>query len=837
MGEKNKEHVVHLVPQFHYDVEYLKAYDDYLPVVFDNLLEAQKILSAHPEYTFLVEQVLSLEEFFEKYPELLPDFRRFAQEGRLEISGGYYVMADLNMPSGESLLRQIIYGRRWLKEHLDVTPAIFHGGDCIGHNAQLPQLVAKCGYRGYIFERAIDRMDHEDNFLWQGIDGTRIPTHWWRMGYGGCGPFSEDEARDLAHLREAIEATKRNATSNHLLLAQGGDFVKPSASVPERIKRWNALHPEDRISFSTFKDYFEAVSWSGLETCEGEFNPDRQGTYSSRIKIKQTNRELENAIFCVEALSTLAHCQAKIPYPEQALDEAWKHILINQFHDIIWGTIVDQAMVNVVERQKKAKALLSQMIEERLAALSSNDQNEGDKRIIIFNPLPNPGEMPLEIDVGSTDSFQVVNEEGTPIETQQEGRELIFVDRLPPMGCQVYYLKRSDQKTGKIAPPKGEKAFTIENKFYKMEIAPSGVISSLILNENNQEFVDQSRPWFNNICLQTDHGDLWQYYEGPLSDGGPFGSQQDKIDDPLPKGPLQSKNGRRTVGIVQHSKDGAPQVELIENGPVRYRIRVQAELAFWVMKVAFVQYITMYRNLRRIDFQTEIMPEKGKHYRIRAAFPTTIKDGTIQYEIPFGSITRPQGEFPALNWISYSNEGKGLCLLNKGLPGNNVTDGVVMLSLMRSVAMEYKGSSETAFEQGTPHSFSYAIIPYRKSEEGDLRFAWEGQRFNLPLYYRTEETESGHIERDKCISTLFEWTPRNVICSALKMSDEKIVLRVYESEGRETKCKIVSSLKIDRCFESNCLEEPIAELTVAGNSFEVNLSPFEIKTFVVALHY
>jgi alpha-mannosidase len=94
-------------------VEYLKAYYEYLPIVFDNLIEAHQILSAFPEYSFLVEQVLSLEEFFKKYPELLPDFRKFVQEGRLELSGGYCVTADLNMPSGESLLRQILYGRRW----------------------------------------------------------------------------------------------------------------------------------------------------------------------------------------------------------------------------------------------------------------------------------------------------------------------------------------------------------------------------------------------------------------------------------------------------------------------------------------------------------------------------------------------------------------------------------------------------------------------------------------------------------------------------------------------------------------------------------------------------
>jgi len=124
-----EEYTIHLVPQFHYDVEYLKTYEDYLPIVFDNLLEAHKILSHYPEYSFLVEQVLLLEVFFKEYPKLLPDFKRFAEEKRLEVSAGFYIMADLNMPSGESLVRQLVYGRKWLKENLGFYPKVFHGGD------------------------------------------------------------------------------------------------------------------------------------------------------------------------------------------------------------------------------------------------------------------------------------------------------------------------------------------------------------------------------------------------------------------------------------------------------------------------------------------------------------------------------------------------------------------------------------------------------------------------------------------------------------------------------------------------------------------------------------
>jgi len=282
-------------------------------------------------------------------------------------------------------------------------------------------------------------------------------------------------------------------------------------------------------------------------------------------------------------------------------------------------------------------------------------------------------------------------------------------------------------------------------------------------------------------------------------------------------------------------------MELIQDGPIYSKVKVQGDLvsqegqriSFTPWKIPFIQYITIYKNLRRIDFTTEIHPEKGKYYRIRVAFPTTIKNGRIEHEIPFGKITRLQGEFAALNWMSYSDKEKGICLLNKGLPGNNVTDGIIVLSLMRSVAMEYKGPSKDAFEENTDHSFSYAIIPFSKAEEENLNFAWQAQQFNMPLYYHIEHNKGISSKQNKSISGLFTWEPRNVICSTLRMSGKKVVLRIYESEGRETKLKIISQLKISKIQETNCLEEPITDLKINENSFEVKLNPFEVKTFLL----
>ncbi len=108
-----KKRQIHLVPQFHHDVEYVLPMEPYLEICFENLLAAHELLSKHPSYAFLVEQVFLLERFFEEYPSLRKSFRRYSEEGRLEASPATYTMGDLNMPSGESFIRQVLTGRRW----------------------------------------------------------------------------------------------------------------------------------------------------------------------------------------------------------------------------------------------------------------------------------------------------------------------------------------------------------------------------------------------------------------------------------------------------------------------------------------------------------------------------------------------------------------------------------------------------------------------------------------------------------------------------------------------------------------------------------------------------
>ena len=304
--------ITHLVPSFHYDIEYLLPKGAYQEICFENLLEVHRLLKEYPNYTFRVEQVFLLEEFFTEYPSLTDDFRRFAQEGRFEVVAGMYSMADINMPSGESILRQLVIGKHWCEGILGVTPRVLDMGDCTGHPAQMPQIAGHCGYDYYLFERAVDDVERQCEIRWRGIDGTEIPTYWLGVhGYSGWG-YVSGGVNDQERLSELNQKLDRHCISDHRVLAHGGDFQYPYERGIEAVEKWNAAN-STQIHYSTYERALSKVDFSQapLETCD--WNPDRQGCYSSRIRLKQENRECESLLRTAEAASALAQLMYGLP--------------------------------------------------------------------------------------------------------------------------------------------------------------------------------------------------------------------------------------------------------------------------------------------------------------------------------------------------------------------------------------------------------------------------------------------------------------------------------------------------------------------------------------------
>ena len=862
--------VIHLVPSFHYDIEYLLSEGPYLEICFQNLLEAHRLLSNYPEYSFRVEQVYLVERFFQEYPSLLNDFRRFAREGRFEAAAGMYAMADINMSSGESIIRQLAVGKRWCRDVLKLEPRALDMGDCTGHPAQMPQIARVCGYDYFVFERATDDVKRKCEIRWQGIDGTEIPAYWLAVGgYAGWGYISRGGG-DGNRLREIAEQLERHCLSDNRVLAQGGDFHFPYERGIETVRKWNEENPHVLIRYSTYERGLDAVDFSDAPLETREWNPDRQGCYSSRIRIKQGNRECESLLYTAEAASVLALVAFASPSDSDGLSRAWKLTFLNQFHDIFWGTHRDSAYEHALERIGRVRMICGNIIEDVLRMCIGTDS--GEKRTAVFNPLPwkrrawlQPGRMVTlpacgvavvssgeAVDAPTAAALAVgPSDGGTPAAGAPAAGS--------PAG--VFHVEKTDGG-----------GWNLETPIYSLRIAPSGVISSLRRRDTNTEFVDTRRPFSGALCYQTDRGDLWQYYDGPLHDGGPHGPCQDLVDDPYPEeAHSTTKNGRRLYLDAIDNRNG-PSAELaVEElfegrmvislkGVLNRKFPSFREFSSEGIRIEWAQRLTLCAEDPLIEIHLDTHHQAGKWYRLRAAFFTDIRGGTILHEIPGGRFVRPEGEFAVQYYFAYFNDTKGLLVLNRGLPGANVTDGAMMLSLMRSVSIHTRVESDRAFEVGERHSFDYAILPFdveeNQSGEQALNALQPGRRgleFNNPPYLYS--SPSGLVQdafrkmSEPALNSpppeLFELESTSVVCTAIYPSERGIVIRLVETGGREA-AGLEAGAELSFCRDINSAEQTNALLETevqllpdegcpTGNRLTLTFRSFEIKTIVVNL--
>ncbi len=853
------EYKIYIVPHFHYDVAYCDTFEGYLKRSFANLIEMLNIMEKFPEYRFLIEQVILVKEFWDRFPEHRVRLKELASEDRIELAPGMFVMPDMNLINGESLIRQVEFGRRWSKNELGISPKTCWIADCWGHHAQLPQILKKCGYGYYAFSRAmrLDIIDRSE-FYWQGLDGTAILTHWMPVGYDGFTfhgftykPMHEEvleyetdgmtpEEFDLKRIADRLEKLSEHGAGRIILLPDGTDFGRPQLYAPRLVKEWNKRHPDKKIKFALAADAFGA--WEKekdeIPTVSGDFNPAFQGTYCSRIDIKQNNRFLENFIDIDERLSScLSIAGIDRNRYDAKVDESIGLMLYNQFHDIICGSIIDEAYEDTLNKYDRARHIVNEAIASCMDNLFITDSSrKGKMALFAFNSMCKDrrdiASCQISFSQDGIKGIRMSDKDGREVPVQIAGTEsvlrydtpqntkfhFIFPVELPALGYTAYKIELTTKENRPYPSSLKAQDETIENRFYKLKLSENGTIHSLVHKGSGLEFIDPEYPYFNDIVFQTDQGDFWEYYHAPV-DGGLRIVRT--YPDPYPL----SQQSRGQEAVFSHQKPNGFKV--IETGPVRLTVKIEGKIAFWATTWEYTQYIYLYDNIRRIDFKTEFIPA-GKQYRIRVCFPTNIRNGRVLYEIPFGIQERPQGEYPAMNWIEYKDEDKGLCLLNRGIPGSNVTDRVLMLSLFRAVDMgPGKYECQSGYGIGKKQVFEYSLIPFVKGDE-DYKPWLHGYEFNHPVV-----TRAGVLKKEvKPEKSLFSLTPDNVVLSCLRNLGDKILVRIYEAEGKGGEFELRFPSGFSSVYETNSLGENPVQVKLSGKSLRGMLKPFEIKTFL-----
>jgi alpha-mannosidase len=830
-----------IIPHIHWEGAVFKTREEYLDMGLPYIEKALYLLKKYPDYRFVLDQMCYVRPFLERYPAEVAVFRRFLNEGRLEIVGGTDTMNDNNVPSGESLVRQYLLSKSYFREKLGYDVTAGWALDTYGHNAQMPQILKLAGMKSYWFWRGVPTLTTPSEFSWQGLDGTQIPALWLPTGYGPLDsvPATVEQFGNL--LRNRYDSLAPASSGADRVLLAGSDVSGPDEALPSVVAGFNQAGGPLIAQLATPAEFEVAVAKrSPRPVLRGELNPIFQGTFSTLIELTQERRRMESLLTDTEKMSVAASLMRLEPHPE-IIDEAWEPVLFNERHDI--ADMVDKEYEEELRDYEHVRRLAEGEFHRASDALIEHINTAGDGLpLIVFNSLSWPRTDVAEVNIGFSDpgvqSFAVRDSKGKSVPIQflnvtrngdgviREARIAFIVHDIPAVGYAVYHAVPNVPGSS-VAPPISDDWYnmtpeswaegrgTMENEFYRATVdLRTGAMISLIQKDNHWEVL--AHPG-NVVAREYDGGDFWEL-RGPLG----IGAQ-------AVKRPVLAPGGNDIQWSSNFGGFGKVSV-----GPVFSEFKITHPLG----KNAFGTRVRMYRDLRRIDIATDLTNQE-EFVRYRAVFPTTLHKATVTGEIPFGAIERPQNaEYPVQNWMDYGDGNKGVALLNRGLPGNNVADGQLIVSLLRSARFgDYPElglrSSDVGLEIGRRHTLEYAIVPHT----GDWRSAqlWRaGLEFNNPLVVQTAATHSGDLPSQW---GLLDISSDHVVVSALKPGkDGVVVLRVYEAAGKPAQgVHARFHGKISDVHEANLLEDAGAPVASGAEGFTFDLKPFEIKTFRLRL--
>jgi alpha-mannosidase len=845
---------VRILSHSHYDAEVFMVERETLEIGYANLLGALQLLRANPSFKFALDQTCLIEPFLKTYPEERGFLRQMVEAGQLEIVGGMHSMPDENIPGGESFIRNVLYGKSYCERELQVDVRAGWPLDPFGHHPQIPQLMRKCGFDYAAFSRLMKR-DSPSEFIWQGIDGSQLFCHWMHKSYAvfSFAPGSLPEFKKFVGPR--IKLLQERAVTSNLIAPAGGDLTPVEPQLLKMVEEFNHSQDEYELVFGTPTECMQALQASAEEAgiqfplVMDDLNPVFHGCYSARIAVKQWNRRLETLLLNAEKFDALAQ-PLGTPSQTQQIWQAWRGVLFNQAHDIICGAEIDPVYENAIDRFKVSQAIAETCLETSLGAIAGQVDTSGEGiPLVIFNSLGWERSDVVECDVAFSepDAFElaVLDSAGSPAASDlltcerfengslKRARVLFIARQVPAFGYEVYRITKAQGPAPQTDlatshPYGGLLRFELdrgwlENAFYRLEFDLwNGTITSLYDKANQWEVLPESLRMGNLLVKEADYGNFWQY-NGPC--------KGDALYPMEGRYPLPAFHANQVDFAHNYHGDGN-----IIAGNARVEFRIAAPFG----RGQYAARVRLYAGMPRIDIQTTLVNQDEK-VRYRAALPTSIQGGTITYEIPFGAIERPEGEFPAQNWIDYSVEGRGVTLLNCGLPGNNVVDGVMLLSLMKCTILEggygdmkLADVTQAAYEKGKAHIFDYAVIPHT----GDWRSAQSyrrGAEFNVPLVPLKPEKHSGRLpQKQSFISILANGAdPTSIVLSSVKTCSGGMIVRLYEAAGRpqEDVC-LDFAWAASLASEVNLVEKEARPLALQNEGRRLCLSfgPFEIKT-------
>ena len=622
---------LYMIGNTHFDPAWLWTWDEAMAGIRATFRAALERMEEDSEFVYSFCTPAVFDWIRETDPALFEQIQKRAAEGRWDVSAeGWWLQPDCNAPSGESLIRQGLYGQRYLMEHFGRRATTVFNFDSFGHGPMLPQILKKCDLHYYVFSRPAPKEQalEKELFAWRSADGSEVLA--FRADADGVGKYNHQTEDFIRIHRENLEACDHDLMLVYGVSDHGG---APTKQAIRDIHKLNEEFGDVPVKMAGTTEFFQAQKDQVTAAFTGELMTRYYGVFSNKNEIKRNNRRAEYALSRAEKASCFAEMLGCRPYPGEKLTECWKDVMFNQFHDVLGGACIPQCYEDARDLHGRAIQSANEITHFALQAITRQVKMLGNNEdavwnLCVFNPSGRPYSGILEAEVQWIWEFpwyfggiELIDETGavhkTQIVTERSKvpgfrSRFAFHAEIPAFGYRTYAVRKTEQE--------------IRRDFGDTDIRSPFVF---------RVFEDNGDVW----CFKTTDG------YGPM------------CEEPV----LES---RKTV----------------EKGDILTTVK-----QVWRFRDSILEeYITRYRENDAIDYQYRVNWNE-KHKVLKLIPAAGQSPDSVLAAVPGGSILRPMDgrEYPVGQWIRWGEGEAGVTLLLDGVFAYN-TGEMPQLTLLRS---------------------------------------------------------------------------------------------------------------------------------------------------------
>jgi len=764
--------------------------------------------------------------WMEDHPQLLAEIRDAVARGQWEPVGGWWVEPDANVPSGEALARQGLYGQRYFEKVLGRRARVAFLPDTFGHPGTLPQLFRQAGLEYFIFMRpGANELELPSNlFRWRSPDGSQVLA-------ARVETYSTNPVYVQMSLERNLDWRPADAQVWVHLFGVGNHGGGPTRKAIASIREANADPNWPTLRFGSLQSFFAAHEGrTDLPVVDRELQHHARGCYSAYSPIKTLNRQAEETLLAAEKWAAVASFYG-LSYPRERLEHAWRLLLFNQFHDILAGSAIPAAYADAGNELGEAIAVADRARYSALQVIAQRiDTRRGERTaaeiepirrvrwspeswtvdlgdgtpVVVFNPNPWPRTemVAVELNEWGAEDLRIVDDRDRPV-LHQLGRSesvaaarphVMFTAEVPALGYRVYRVV--DEPAPALpadAPPLSATETVLENRWWRLELDPAtGALSRLWDKERNLQLL-----------------------------AGP-GAQLLVVDDPSDTWGHGVVALRNVLGAFEPT-----QMELVEDGPVRATWRITS--CWSCGRATARQEISLYRDSPAMEGRLTV-DWHDRHRAVKLAFPLALDRAVATYSVPYGHEVRPADgqEEPLQQWLDVSGrvrDGRGTphaggaALLNDSKYAGDVLGGELRLTVLRSPVFAHHDPQKLEQDALYPYqdqgeqTLCWRLVPHAGSwaDAGVVRAAHD---LNAPLTVLREYAHPGDLAKVGSFVTVDP--PEQLVATALKQTEagDDLVLRLYEPAGRPARARV--------------------SIPLAHAEFEVAAGPHQVKSYRIS---